>query len=191
MWSWRFLVLAMHIANRSQDTHIHTYTHTSIYICTAVAFLGEQGNVCEMDFTLIDKTNGKMADFSSIALRRGEMGTSSAAASKGWTRCAVGWGNESDEEELWMFKGPDASFLSGALKIVRGLTLRMGKMEEDVNVEADAAGGASGRKLLCVTPASVWVCDHQYMGATLLGEDQSMRPTAEEVGKIFNSLHWV
>lgn len=145
-----------------------------------------------MDFTLIDKTNGKMADFSSIALRRSEMGTA-AAASKGWTRCAVGWGNDSDEEELWMFKGPDACFMNGALKIVRGLTLRMEKMEEDVNVEPTAAGGgASCRKeLLRVTPASVWVCDHQYMAGTFLGEDQLVRPTAEEVGKIFNSLHWV
>jgi hypothetical protein len=161
---------------------------------TAVTFLGEHGNACEMDFTLIDKTNGKIAEFSSIALRRSEMGTA-AAASKGWTRCAVGWGNDSDEEELWMFKGPDACFMNGALKIVRGLTLRMEKMEEEANVEAEAdaaaAGGASGRReLLRVTPASVWVCDHQYM-ASLLGEDQTVRPTNEEVGKIFNSLHWV
>lgn len=122
------------------------------------AFFGDDGPL-RLDFTLVDRGRRCMADLSSPSTMRR------------FTRCRRGWDEEGQgqERELWVFSCPDATFLSGALRLLRGLTV---SMEE----------GARG--LVCRVQ-SAWVCDHQYL------DYPEGRPAAEVQGVIEGELRWV
>lgn len=150
-----------------------------------MAFFGEQGP-CELDFTVIDKTTGKLAEFASV-LRHGLHATT--------TRCSLGWNadGEGNEEELWVFSAPDAVFAEGELRLLRGVTLSLQRVPYEMHAaEAEGWGAdeceqgdeAQQVKVVQCRVKSAWACDHQYLSAT-------DKPTAEDVGALFHQLTWV
>ena len=143
-----------------------------------MAFFGEQGP-CELDFTVLDKTTGKMAEFASV-LRHGVHATT--------TRCSLGWNAEGqgNEEELWVFCAPDAVFAEGELRLLRGLTLSLERIPYQVQEgkEEKEEEEKEPVELVQCRVRSAWVCDHQYLSAP-------DKPTAEEVGALFDHLSWV
>lgn len=92
-------------------------------------FFGDGGPL-RMDFSMVDQKRRLLA----------ELSTPSELPSS--VRCVQGHAGE-----LWVFACPDATFLGGALRLLRGLTVIM--KEE-------------GEGVLC-TFKGAWVCDHQYL----------------------------
>lgn len=140
---------------------------------TAMTFFGPQGP-CELDFTVIDRQNGKVAELASVI-----------RASETWngaTACSLGWDVNStpQEEELWVIVVPEAVFLEGNLRVLRGVT---------IGVERVGGEEGEGEEMVRCRVKSAWLCDHQHLNAVA-------NPGASELGRVevarmFEQLQWV
>jgi len=146
-----------------------------------MTFFGPQGS-CELDFTVIDRQNGKVAELASV-IRAGETWNNGATA------CSLGWDVNStpQEEELWVIVVPEAVFLEGNLRALRGVTIGVERVGGEEG--GREAGEKEGEGMVRCRVKSAWLCDHQHLNA-------ASNPGASElgrleVGRMFEQLQWV
>lgn len=151
-----------------------------------MTFFGPQGP-CELDFTVIDRQNGRVAELASV-IRAGETWDGAVTA------CSLGWDVNStpQEEELWVIVVPEAVFCEGQLRVLRGVTIgveRVGGGEGEGGREAGGEEEEEGGGMVRCRVKSAWLCDHQHLNAVA-------NPGLSEVGRLevarmFEQLQWV
>jgi len=146
-----------------------------------MTFFGPQGP-CELDFTVIDRQSGRVAELASV-IRAGETWDGATTA------CSLGWDVNStpQEEELWVIDVPEAVFLEGKLRVLRGVTIGVERVGEGEGGR-EAGGGEEGGMVRCRVK-SAWLCDHQHLNA--VGNPGASEFGRLEVARMFEQLQWV
>ena len=115
----------------------------------------------------------------------------------GATACSLGWDVSStpQEEELWVIVVPEAVFLEGNLRVLRGVTMGVERVGGGGNgggeggKEKGEAGEGEGEGMVRCRVKSAWLCDHQHLNSVV-------NPGASEMGRLevarmFEQLQWV
>lgn len=172
--------------SRDQQPHSSLPLHYPFFFA-AMTFFGPQGP-CELDFTVIDRQNGRVAELASV-IRAGSTWS-------GATACSLGWDVSStpQEEELWVIIVPEAVFLEGNLRVLRGVTMGVERVVGDGNGgrkggRGAGEGGEEEEGMVRCRVKSAWLCDHQHLNSVV-------NPGASELGRLevarmFEQLQWV